>query len=198
MEDKRGVMLVSLARRAVELFLKDGILLKPEDNPALQEKKGVFVSIYVYPLKELRGCIGFPYPQMPLGEATVRAAIAAAVEDPRFPPLRYEELPKVVFEVSVLTRPEEVDTASRKDLPNMIRVGVDGLIIETPYGSCLLLPQVPVMYGWDAEEYLSHLCVKAGLNPTYWLHGKMRLLRYTAEVFAEQSPGGKVTRSQLV
>ncbi|MEM1946050.1 MAG: TIGR00296 family protein [Candidatus Caldarchaeum sp.] len=198
MDERQGAILVSLARAAVELFLREGNLLKPGDEPVLQQKRGVFVSIYEYPVRELRGCIGFPYPQMPLGEATVKAAVAAAVEDPRFPPLNYTELAKVVFEVSVLTQPEEIDAASRKDLPRKIRVGVDGLIIETPHGSGLLLPQVPVEYGWDAEEYLCHLCVKAGLNPTYWLHGRMRLLRYSAEVFAEQTPGGKVSRTDLV
>lgn len=160
-------------------------------------KSGVFVSIYEYPGRELRGCIGYPLPLMPLGEATVRAAVAAAVEDPRFPPLTEEELPIVIFEVSVLTEPVEIEIKNRKELPSQIKVGEDGLIIETPSGSGLLLPQVPVEYGWGAEEFLSHLCIKAGLNPTYWLQGKMRLRKFSATVFAETSPNGKVSRLNL-
>ncbi len=198
MDKETGALLVSLARKAVEQFLTKGELLKPENVAQLSEKRGVFVSIYTHPLNHLRGCIGFPFPQIPLGEATVAAAIAAAFKDPRFPPLKEEELPSVVFEVIVLTPPTEIDTSSRKDLPSKITIGVDGLIVETPYGSGLLLPQVPVEYNWNAEEYLSQLCVKAGLKPTYWLYGKMRLLRFSAEVFAEKKPYGEVEKVKLL
>lgn len=193
MDDEKGVQLVQLARRAVETFLETGNLEKAPAADWLMEKRGVFVSIYTYPDKELRGCIGYPLPTLPLGEATVRAAVASAVEDPRFPPLSPDELPHVVFEVSVLSKPVEIDVSNRKSLPDLVEVGVDGLIIETPLGSGLLLPQVPVEYGWNAEEFLSHLCIKAGLNPTYWLHGKMRLLKFTADVFSEERPGGPVS-----
>ncbi|MEM1940920.1 MAG: TIGR00296 family protein [Candidatus Caldarchaeum sp.] len=192
MDDEKGVQLVHLARRAVATYLETGTLEKAPTADWLVEKRGVFVSIYTYPDKELRGCIGYPLPTLPLGEATVRAAVASAVEDPRFPPLSPEELPHVVFEVSVLSKPVEIDVSNRNSLPDLVEVGVDGLIIETPFGSGLLLPQVPVEYGWNAEEFLSHLCIKAGLNPTYWLHGKMRLLKFTADVFAEERPGGPV------
>ncbi len=198
MDRETGALLVSLARKAVERFLTRGELLKPENTARLSEKRGVFVSIYTYPLNQLRGCIGFPFPQSTLGEAVTAAAIAAALKDPRFPPLEKEELSSVVFEVSVLTQPTEIDISSRKDLPSKITIGVDGLIIETPYGSGLLLPQVPVEYNWSAEEYLSQHSIKAGLNPTYWLYGKMRLLRFSAEVFAEKEPYGEVEKVDLL
>ncbi|MEM4495479.1 MAG: TIGR00296 family protein [Candidatus Caldarchaeum sp.] len=197
MDTEKGSRLVQLARRAVETYLETGKLEDPPGDEWLRVKRGVFVSIYSYPVKELRGCIGYPLPTLPLGEATIRAAVASAVEDPRFPPLSLGELPHVVFEVSVLTEPVELDVSERRSLPQQIDVGVEGLIIDTPFGSGLLLPQVPVEYGWDAEEFLSHLCIKAGLNPTYWLQGKMRLYKFTADVFAEERPKGPITKQVL-
>jgi len=198
MEVDEGAYLVRLARKAVTIYLRDGKYVEPDDKPFLKERKGVFVSIYTYPVKELRGCIGFPLPQYSLGEATVRAAVGAAVEDPRFQPITRSELGKIVFEVSVLTPPTPIEVRDRKNLPMLIKIGEDGLVIETRHTAGLLLPQVPVEFGWNAEEFLSHLCLKAGLDPTYWLYGDMRLYRFGAEVFAEKEPGGEVFRVQLM
>ncbi|MCS6769056.1 MAG: TIGR00296 family protein [Candidatus Caldarchaeum sp.] len=197
MDDKTGATLVSIARRAVESYLRRGEIHRSDASGFLAERRGVFVSIYSYPDRDLRGCVGFVRVDLPLAEATARAAVAAAFEDPRFPPLGHEELSKVVFEVSLLTPPEPIDVSLREKLPEHVVVGEDGLIIETPYGSGLLLPQVPVEYGWNAEEYLSHLCLKAGLDPTYWVYGKMRLSRFKAEVFMELEPRGPVERKKI-
>jgi uncharacterized protein (TIGR00296 family) len=197
MDEETGRLLVRLARKAVRTYLEEKKLIEPEKSGPLSEKRGVFVSIYRYPNKELRGCIGYQTPVYPLGEATVRAAVAAAVDDPRFPPMSPDEMESTIFEVSVLTKPVEVAVEPRKSLPERVNVGVDGLVIETPYGSGLLLPQVPVEYGMDAEEFLTQLCMKAGLEPTYWLYGKMRLYKFSAEVFAEKKPMGEVVRVQL-
>jgi uncharacterized protein (TIGR00296 family) len=127
----------------------------------------------------------------------MRAAIASATEDPRFPPVSLEEMSSIIVEVSALTPPEEIKFTDPKELPNMIRIGEDGLIIEAGVYSGLLLPQVPVEYGWSPEEYLMHLCIKAGLAPTYWLTGRMRLHRFSAQVFEEESPRGKVVERNL-
>ncbi|GBC69222.1 hypothetical protein HRbin01_00918 [archaeon HR01] len=190
-----GDAAVRCARRAIEAYLSRGEIYECVGLPS--EKRGVFVSLYRHPTHELRGCIGFPYPVLPLSEALVKAAISAAIEDPRFNPVNLEELDGLIVEVSILTPPEEIKYRERLELPNLIKVGVDGLIIETPYGSGLLLPQVPIEYGWDAETFLTHLCLKAGLNPTYWIHGKMRILRYTAQIFRERTPKGEVVEVPL-
>lgn len=197
MDEQQGAYLVSLARRTVKSYLTMGKFPESPREDWLLQKRGVFVSIYTYPLKELRGCIGFPLPLFKLSEATMKAAVAAATEDPRFYPLTVTELSSVVFEVSVLTEPVEIKSPKRGELPGLIKIGEDGLIIETPYGSGLLLPQVPVEYDWNAEEYLSNLCIKAGLEPTYWLYGEMKLLKFGAEVFAEPSPEAKAVRLKL-
>ena len=80
--------------------------------------------------KELRGCIGYPYPTSPLVEAVIDSAINAATQDPRFEPLTLKELSKVVFEVSVLTPPEPVEVKNPKEYVSKIKVGEDGLIVE--------------------------------------------------------------------
>jgi len=118
--------------------------------------------------KELRGCIGYPYPTNPLVEAVIDAAISAATRDPRFCPLEKKDVDKVVFEVSVLTPPEHVKTEKPEEYLKEIKVGEHGLIIEKGPYKGLLLPQVPVEWGWCEEEFLCQCCIKAGLPPDSW------------------------------
>lgn len=193
-----GTYLVKLARKAIEVHLDGKIPKAPENAPErLKRKSGVFVTLTTYPERELRGCMGYPMPLYELAEATVMAAVASAFQDPRFPPLSPEELDEVVVEVSILTPPEEIKYSDPRELPNLITIGVDGLIIEAGVASGLLLPQVPVEYSWGPEEYLMHLCIKAGLPSTYWLTGKAKIYRFTAQIFEEESPRGKVVEKKL-
>ena len=147
--------------------------------------------------KELRGCIGYPYPTSPLVEAVIDSAINAATGDPRFYPLSLEELDKVVFEVSVLTPPELVQAANPKEYISKIKVGEDGLIIEKDFSKGLLLPQVPVEWGWCEEEFLCQCCVKAGLPPDSWLIKGVKLYKFKAIIFEEETPSGEVKRLKL-
>lgn len=193
-----GAYLVKLARKTIEVYLSGKTPAPPEDAPEkLRRKQGVFVTLYTYPERELRGCIGVPMPDYPLIEATMRAAIASATEDPRFLPVTLEEMSRIIVEVSALTPPEEIRFSDPKELPGMIRIGEDGLIIEAGGFSGLLLPQVPVEYNWTPEEYLMHLCLKAGLPSTYWLTGKMRIYRFSAQIFEEESPRGRIVERRL-
>ena len=200
--DEWGEFLVRLARRAIEEYVKNGRTIKPPEDtpPELWEKMGVFVTLnrrHAPPQMALRGCIGFPLPIYPLVEATIKAAIYAAVDDPRFPPVRESELNDLVIEVSVLTPPELIE-GPPEERPMKIKVGRDGLIIEKGIYSGLLLPQVPVEWGWDEEEFLSQTCWKAGLPPDCWLDKDTRVYRFTAEIFEEEEPGGPVRRKPLV
>ncbi|ASJ09859.1 AMMECR1 domain-containing protein [Thermococcus sp. P6] len=199
--DEWGEFLVRLARRAVEEYVRNGRVIKPpEDTPReLMEKMGVFVTLNRHglpPERALRGCIGFPLPIYPLAEATIKAAIYSASEDPRFPPVREDELDDLVVEVSVLTPPELIE-GPPVERPLKVKVGRDGLIVEKGIYSGLLLPQVPVEWGWDEEEFLSQTCWKAGLPPDCWLDEDTRVYRFTAEVFEEEKPGGQVRRKPL-
>lgn len=199
--DEEGVFLVKLARRSVEEYLRRGVKVKPPEDTSetLWEKRGVFVTLnsVKHGVKKLRGCIGFPYPTHPLVEATIESAIEAAVGDPRFPPVRLKEMDEIAVEVSVLTKPELVEVADLRDLPGSIRIGVDGLIVERGFRRGLLLPQVPVEWGWDEEEFLSHACLKAGLSPDSWLLRGTRVYRFQAEIFEEEEPKGRVVRRRL-
>ncbi|MDJ0274293.1 MAG: TIGR00296 family protein [Nitrososphaerota archaeon] len=197
-DDPLGEELVRLARRSIETALRGG---DPEEllNGLRRSglRRGVFVTLYQHPSMELRGCIGFPRAIDELEVLTVKAALAAAFEDPRFEPVREEEMDGIVLEVSVLTEPELIRVQDRRLLPREVEVGRHGLIIELGERAGLLLPQVPVEYGWDAEEFLVNLCFKAGLGPTEWLNPRSRVYRFEAELFAEEYPRGPVRRVEL-
>ena len=113
----------------------------------------------------LRGCIGFIEPVLPLHETIIRASIYAAVRDSRFPPVSPEELKDLSVEISVLSPLERINN------PRRIRVGKHGLIISKNGKKGLLLPQVPVENNWSREEFLSQICLKAGLPGDAWKKG---------------------------
>ena len=199
--DQEGKFLIQLARNTVTEYLENGKTLKsPKDTPEkLYEQCGVFVTISSIQNgeKALRGCIGYPYPTSPLVEAVIDSAINASTQDPRFEPMTAEELDKVVFEVSVLTPPEPVSVSNPKDYLNKIKVGEDGLIIEHGYRKGLLLPQVPIEWGWCEEEFLCQCCIKAGLPPDSWLTKDTKISKFKAIIFEEQTPKGEIIRLNL-
>lgn len=198
---EEGKFLITLARNAVKNYLETGKNLKPpnEAPKKLFEKCGVFVTINTFRQgrKDLRGCIGYPYPTNPLVEAVIDAAINSATQDPRFPSMRANELDKVVFEISVLTPPEQVVTDKPEEYINKIKVGRDGLIVEKGFYKGLLLPQVPVEWGWCEEELLCQCSVKAGLPPDSWLTKDAKIYKFTAIIFEETEPQGEVKRKSL-
>jgi len=194
---EEGDFLVKLARRTVEQYLTTGKTLKTlEDVPSkLKERCGVFVTIKKAQRggdQELRGCIGLPYPTKMLAEAVVDSAISSATQDPRFYPMKAEELNQVVFEVSVLTPPEPVKVENPKEYCSRIKVGQDGLVIERGYYKGLLLPQVPVEWKWDEETFLCQCCIKAGLTPDSWLLRGTKIYKFSCVIATETSPNGPV------
>jgi uncharacterized protein (TIGR00296 family) len=201
LSDEEGVFLVKLARRAVEENLRDGKIISPPENvsPNLLEKRGVFVTInsVIDGERGLRGCIGFPYPVYPLVRAVIEAAVESATRDPRFPSMTLQELSQVVFEVSVLTEPELIKVDSPREYPSKIKIGEDGLIVERGFYKGLLLPQVPVEWGWDEEEFLCQCCLKAGMPPDCWLLKGTKIYKFQAIIFEETSPNGSVVRKAL-
>jgi uncharacterized protein (TIGR00296 family) len=199
--DAEGKFLIALARNTAKTFLDTGETLKPPaDTPKkLFENCGVFVTINKVHRGEnaLRGCIGYPYPTSPLVNAVIDNAIHAATQDPRFEPMHKEELDYVVFEVSVLTPPEPVQVDTPEEYVKQIKVGEHGLIMERGFYRGLLLPQVPVEWGWCEEEFLCQCCVKAGLPPDSWLTKGTKGYRFGAIVFEEETPNGEVKRKSL-
>jgi uncharacterized protein (TIGR00296 family) len=195
--DEDGQTLVKTARLVVTKYIKEGkkIELAKEIKSKFSYKSGVFVTLN----KEdnLRGCIGFPTPDRILHQSLVDAAIAASTEDPRFPPVRLEEFDDITFEVTILTPPVEIKVNDTSEYPKMIKIGRDGLIIKWEFGSGLLLPQVPVEYGWNEEEFLGHTCEKAGAPSSYWKQKSVKILRFEGIVFKETKPNGQIKRLEL-
>jgi len=172
--------LLGIARRAMEGYVGAGKVPPKEVAPGRLAAPGAaFVTLTKG--GRLRGCIGYTEAVAPLFKVVQECAVAAATEDPRFPPVSPKELSSLHVEISVLTplvpiRPEDVE------------VGRHGLMVEQGRMRGLLLPQVPVEWGWDRETFLDQTCVKAGLPPSAWRHGAT-LRAFTAEVFgAEKKP----------
>jgi len=196
LSDSDGVFLVKTARKAVTEFLSNGDRMKLESD--LEEKfsfnSGVFVTLNNP--DGLRGCIGFPMPEKKLSHAIIEGAIAAATEDPRFPSVKTNELNDIVFEVTVLTPPVEIDVSDPMEYLEKIKVGRDGLIIRHSFSSGLLLPQVPVEYGWNVEEFLQHTCEKAGLSRDTWKNESVKIEKFEGIIFKEETPNGVIVREE--
>lgn len=198
---EEGESLVKLARQAITNYLQNHQLVRaPQDlSEKLRRKSGVFVTLNTTkPRHELRGCIGFPYPEGPLLDATIRAAVYAATEDPRFEPVSAGEFrDSIAIEVTVLTPPRVLETSDRKKLPDMIEIGRHGLIIEGMGTSGLLLPQVATEWKWEASEFLLNCCLKAGLPPDSWLLNGVKVKTFEGEIFEEIEPAGEVRKKPI-
>ncbi len=170
--------LLQVARETLEWTLGIGLPpLEVDPSPALYQSSGAFVTLKKR--GELRGCIGNLSGQGPLIRTVQRMAIAAATEDPRFPPVTSNELPDLRIEISVLSPLEEVAG------PEAIQVGLHGVVLVHGSHQAVYLPQVALEEGWDRETMLSHLAQKAGLPPEAWRDPEARFYVFTAQVFEE-------------
>lgn len=170
------IALLRLARRTIETYLREGRI--PSCGPPYPSniQRGAFVSLYKD--HRLRGCIGTLLSHKPLYQTVMEMAVAAATEDPRFPPLILEELPHVKIEISVLSPLHRIEDVGE------IEVGSHGLYIVKGLNRGVLLPQVATEYGWDKETFLAQTCLKAGLPPNAWREGA-DIYIFTADVFSE-------------
>jgi len=186
---EKGQLLVKLARST--LMEKFGLPLPPSDadrmrsalsEPAFQARCGTFVTLKLK--GQLRGCIGSLSASDPLAEGVRRNAVNAAFHDPRFSPLTKSELDQVEIEVSVLTEPQPLAFSDPEDLLRKLRAHVDGVIIRQGHASATFLPQV-----WEQlpkkEDFLGHLCLKAGLPRDAWKRGKLEVATYQVQYFEE-------------
>ena len=172
---KDGDKLLALARAAI--YNKDVKISGFED------KSGVFVTIYLESDDSIRGCIGYPEPILPLKDAIIAAAKAAAFEDPMFGPL--EDDIKIKIEISVLTKPKLLEVKNSKDYLKEIKVGRDGLIVRHSGYQGLLLPQVATGQDWDSEHFLEEACLKAGLSQNEWMELGTKIYTFQAQIFKE-------------
>jgi AmmeMemoRadiSam system protein A len=178
--DRRS--LLELARRAIAEAVS---LQKPAGNiprsGVFAEKRGVFVTLHQR--GRLRGCIGVFEAFEPLGESIARCAVSAAQHDPRFSPVRVEELRELQIELSLLSPPEPI-------LPENIEIGTHGLLVSQGSKRGLLLPQVALEHRLGREQFLEETCRKAGLAPQAWQEPETQILGFTCEIFSEGGASG--------
>jgi AmmeMemoRadiSam system protein A len=179
--DREKKILLDVARRALSLAAESGESLAEESLPpdeGVMQPGGAFVTLRVR--GRLRGCIGRLASGIPLIHVVAYCAGAAALEDPRFQPVRAEEVPEIDIELSILSAPEDI-------VPGQIEPGRHGLIVSREGQRGLLLPQVATEFRWTAERFLEETCVKGGLEPTAWKDASARIWAFTADVFSESS-----------
>jgi AmmeMemoRadiSam system protein A len=172
------LMLLKLARATLIAHLGGQPLpdLGHPEGP-LGEHRGAFVTLTTD--GQLRGCIGHVEGIQPLWQSVRDNAVSAAARDPRFPPLRSDELPDLEIEVSALSVLELLED------PRRITVGVHGLLIECGRRRGVLLPQVADSRGWNVDTFLDHTCRKAGLDAGCWRSPEASVYAFTAEHFSE-------------
>ena len=193
-----GAFAVQLARKAVEDWTLKGQRLALKHLPqSFKEPSGAFVTLHSYPIRELRGCIGYIEPTLPLAVAIISSGIHAC-SDPRFERLQAEELDRIVVEVSILTKPELVEVKDpKKDYDRKIVTGRDGLIVQRGVFKGVLLPQVASDHGLDVHEFLIETCLKAGLPPTAWMEPQTKVYTFRSLIFEEKEPRGDVVEKKL-
>ncbi|BBO91206.1 AmmeMemoRadiSam system protein B [Desulfosarcina ovata] len=189
LDSRQGVALVTLARQTLLRHFNDPIDATDEqilasllDDAALKAKSGTFVTLKID--NQLRGCIGSLSARGSIVDGVRDNALNAAFHDPRFPPLSRKELDQVHIEVSVLTDPVPLDYSDGDDLLVKLRPGIDGVIIRRGYASATFLPQV-----WEQlprpDQFLSNLCMKAGLPAGQWRQGDLEVQTYQVQYFEE-------------
>jgi AmmeMemoRadiSam system protein A len=154
-------------RKLPEVFPRERVFAEP---------CGVFVTLHLG--KRLQGCIGVIEANEPLGDAIVRCAASAALEDPRFAPMKPDQLGELVVEISLLSSLQPI-------APESIEIGRHGLLIRCHAQRGLLLPQVAIEHRLTREQFLEETCRKAGLPPEAWRDPEARLFAFTCEVFSE-------------
>jgi AmmeMemoRadiSam system protein A len=177
-------LLLEVARGALNLAAERRESLENlPNNVILQQPGGAFVTLHRR--HRLRGCIGQLASRDPLVRVVAYCARAAALEDPRFEPVRLDEIAEIEIELSILSNLEEI-------APDRIEVGTHGLVVSRGWQRGVLLPQVAEEFGWTAEIFLEEACVKAGLERQAWQDPAVRIHAFTAEVFSESRFRGKL------
>jgi AmmeMemoRadiSam system protein A len=185
----KGALLVRLARLSLAEKLKGGLTPAEAESrraalqdPDLQAVRATFVTLKRK--GELRGCIGTLSACEPLAESVQRNALNAAFCDPRFPALTAGELDRVTIEVSILSEPRRLEAADAEDLVRKLRPGVDGVVLRQGCAGATFLPQV-----WEqlprTEDFLKHLCLKAGLPRDTWTGPGIEVSTYQVQHFEE-------------
>jgi hypothetical protein len=184
--DGEKAELLALARKSVEYMIQknEPYAPRPSASETLDHEYGAFVTLTEG--GALRGCVGYASPVKPVYMTVRDTATLAALRDPRFPPVTAQELPRLAYEISVLSPLHRVTDVEQ------IKVGRDGLLMKNGDSEGLLLPQVPVEQKWDRQTFLGQTCVKAGMDRSCWKNENTDIFSFTAVVFNEHRPSEQV------
>ena len=170
--------LLKIARYAITQQIKnEAYNPEPREEKALNMHSGCFVTIKQN--GHLRGCIGNFQSQQPLFQEVATMAVAAASQDPRFPPMNRNELDNFTLEITILSPLEKIDNTDQ------IEVGTHGIYIIKGFNRGVLLPQVATEYGWDKETFLRQTCVKAGLPENSWQQPDAEIYIFSGQIIHE-------------
>lgn len=176
---QEGELLLKLARQTLENYFKKNKIEFDNLPEALSNSCGAFVTLKIN--NHLRGCIGLIESKLPLYRTIRQMTLEAAFNDPRFRPLEAEELKNLKIEISVLSKPEKINSAAE------IELGADGVIVKSGDSSGVFLPQVAKETGWDLTQFMDHLCSdKANLPPDAWQKDQCEIYTFKAQIFKEK------------
>ena len=178
LETSAQVELLAIARGALIACTRDNSFELPALSHSYPSDCGAFVTLHG-PQNELRGCIGCMSASYALPSVVSDMAKSAALKDPRFDPVRSDELDSLTIEISVLSAQEKI--ASLEE----IEIGRDGLVVVSGHKRGVLLPQVASERGWDAKTFVEQTCIKANLFPEDYLKDDVDVYRFSAQVFSE-------------
>ncbi len=182
--EKEQKELLQYARSVIAARLNDSAKVRePSDiTDQMKEKKGCFVTLHKK--GALRGCIGSLEPDKSLLSNIEENAVNAAFRDPRFPPVKEAELPRIDLEISVLTKPKPLEYSDEEDLKKKLKPGVHGVILSRGLARATFLPQV-----WEqlptVEMFLGNLCMKAGMDTECWKDPNVEVQVYEVRHFSE-------------
>lgn len=192
LKKEQGKELLEIARKNIEKYLEEEKTLSEEEAKSkvsgetkekLEKYRGVFMTLKTKQ-GQLRGCIGKPYPEQSLIKGILDAS-ASATNDPGFPPVPKQELKDIEIELTILSKPEEIEIDSLEQAKEKIEIGKHGLIARYKSNQGLLLPQVPEEHDLNLKEFLNHTCRKAGLSPSSWKEKDVKILKFKGQVFKE-------------
>lgn len=175
---KERKILLETARKAIQNFVRTGTQEPvPREEKSLNRRNGCFVTIKK--AGQLRGCIGNFQSQRPLFKEVAEMAVASATKDPRFYPMKIEDLDDFSLEISVLSPLKKIENFEE------IEVGRHGIYLEKGFYRGVLLPQVAVEHAWDRVTFLKQTCIKAGLPTNAWQDEDAEIYIFSAEIFSE-------------
>lgn len=175
---KEQAILLAIAHKAIESYVRTGQTYnEPREEKTLNRRNGCFVTIKQD--DRLRGCIGNFQSELPLFKEVAEMAVASATKDPRFYPMKEEDLDAFQIEISVLSPLHKIEDIAE------IEVGKHGIYLEKGYYRGVLLPQVATEHAWDRETFLKQTCLKAGLPTDAWQGEDAAIYIFSAQIFGE-------------